>query len=67
MKTPASSKVCWAVCLPVAPDFSDWLDFKLLPEFKKVSKYFHYTVSGMQVTKQGINLRVFAPTPPELK
>ena len=49
------------------PNISEWLDFKLLPEFKKVSKYFHYTVSGMQVTKQGINLRVFAPTPPELK
>ena len=49
------------------PNISEGLDFKLLPEFKKVSKYFHYTVSGMQVTKQGINLRVFAPTPPELK
>ena len=48
-------------------NISEWLDFKLLPEFKKVSKYFHYTVSGMQVTKQGINLRVFAPTPPGLK
>jgi len=46
---------------------SEWLDFKLLPEYKKVSKYFHYTVSGMQVTQQGISLRVFAPTPPELK
>ena len=49
------------------PNISEWLDFKLLPEFKKVSKYFHYTVSGMQVTQQGINLRVFAPTPPELR
>ncbi|MDP7010689.1 MAG: hypothetical protein QF685_04860 [Verrucomicrobiota bacterium] len=49
------------------PDISEWLDFKLLPEFKKVSKYFHYTVSGMQVTKQGISLRVFAPAPPGLK
>ena len=54
--------------LPVqGPNISEWLDFKLLPEFKKVSKYFHYTVSGMQVTQQGISLRVFAPTPPELK
>ena len=54
--------------LPVqGPNISEWLDFKLLPEFKKVSKYFHYTVSGMQVTQQGISLRVFAPTSPELK
>jgi hypothetical protein len=45
----------------------DWLDFKLLPDFKKISKYFHFTVSGVKVTKQGINLRMYAPTPPALK
>ena len=53
--------------LPVAPDFSEWLDFKLLPDFSKIKKYLHITVSGVEVNDAGIRLRTFAPTPPKLK
>jgi len=53
--------------LPVAPDFSEWLDFKLLPDFAKIKKYLHITVSGVEVNEAGIRLRTFAPTPLELK
>ena len=49
------------------PDLSAWLDFKLLPEFGKVSKYFHFTVSGLETTEQGIRLRTYAPRPPAIK
>ena len=53
--------------LPVAPDFSDWLDFKLLPDFAKIKKYLHITVSGVEVNEAGIHFRTFAPVPPALK
>jgi len=53
--------------LPVAPNFSDWLDFKLLPDFAKIKKYLHVTVSGVEVNEAGIRFRTFAPTPPALK
>ena len=53
--------------LPVAPDFSEWLDFKLLPDFEKIKKYLHITVSGVEVNETGIRFRIFAPTPPALK
>ena len=49
------------------PNLDDWLDFGLLPDFKKISKYFHFTVSGMKATKQAISFRIYAPTPPALK
>jgi len=53
--------------LPEAPDFSDWLDFKLLPDFAKIKKYLHITVSGVEVNEAGIRFRTFAPVPPALK
>lgn len=53
--------------LPVAPDFSDWLDFKLLPDFAKIKKYLHITVSGVEVNEAGIRFRTFSPAPPTLK
>ena len=49
------------------PDLSAWLDFKLLPDFGKVAKYFHFTVSGLETTDQGIRLRTYAPRPPAIK
>ena len=52
---------------PEGPNIDEWLDFKLLPDFKKISKYFHFTVSGVKATKQGISFRIYAPTPPALK
>ncbi len=53
--------------LPMAPDFGDWLDFELLPDFNKIKKYLHITVSGVEVNEAGIRFRTFAPVPPALK
>jgi hypothetical protein len=46
--------------------FGDWMDFSLLPEFDKVSKYFYFSVSGGSVTAEGMSFKVFAPRPPQL-
>ncbi|MDW7979464.1 MAG: hypothetical protein RMH97_02735 [Verrucomicrobiales bacterium] len=45
----------------------DWLDFSLLPPFEKVAKYFHFTVSALNTSVDGLWLKVFSPTPPQLK
>jgi hypothetical protein len=43
-----------------------WVDFSLLPPFEKVAKYFHFTVYAGRTTAEGINLKVFTPTPPQM-
>jgi hypothetical protein len=48
-------------------DLSAWLDFSLLPEYDKIARYFHFTVSGLSATTEGINYRIFSPTPPGLR
>ena len=56
--------------LPIAgpnSSFKDWMDFSLLPEFDKVAKYFHFTVTSGAATKDGISFKVFSPIPPGLK
>jgi len=42
-------------------------DFSLLPPFERVAKYFAFTVSSAAVSPEGIDFKVFAPTPPGLK
>ncbi len=45
----------------------DWVDVSLLPTFDKVSKYFYFTVYGGSATPDGLNFKVFAPAPPQLR
>jgi hypothetical protein len=45
----------------------EWLDFSLLPDFEKVSKYFYFSVCSGAATADGITYKFFAPTPPALK
>ncbi|MBI3875045.1 MAG: hypothetical protein HY300_03600, partial [Verrucomicrobia bacterium] len=45
----------------------EWMDFSLLPPFERIAKYFYYTVTAGGATPDGIVLKAFAPTPPELK
>ncbi len=45
----------------------DWLDFKLLPAFEKVEKYFSHTAYSVSADEEGIRLRIFSPTPAALK
>ncbi len=46
--------------------FGGWLDFSLLPEYDKVSKYFYFSVTSGNVTADGFSFKVFAPRPPQL-
>jgi len=46
--------------------FSGWMDFSLLPDYDKVSKYFYFSVSGGAVTADGLSFKVYAPRPPQL-
>ncbi len=47
--------------------FRDWLDFSLLPEYGKVSKYFGFGVSAGSASVDGLTFRFFSPTPAPLK
>lgn len=44
----------------------DWLDFKLLPPFSKVAKYFYFSVYGGGMTQEGMTFKLFTPVPPGL-
>lgn len=44
-----------------------WMDFSLLPPYEKVSKYFHFSVSALNTSVDGILLKMFSPVPPRLK
>jgi hypothetical protein len=46
--------------------YRDWLDFSLLPDYDKVSKYFYFTVCSGTVTTDGLSFKIFAPRPPQL-
>lgn len=46
---------------------ADWADFKLLPEFEKVARYFHFTIYAGQTSSAGYTLRTFSPLPPGLR
>jgi hypothetical protein len=43
------------------------MDYSLLPDFSRVSKYFHYSVYGGSANVDGITFRYFYPTPPQLR
>ncbi|MGA2751242.1 MAG: hypothetical protein ABSG59_20935 [Verrucomicrobiota bacterium] len=47
--------------------FRDWLDFSLLPPFDSVSKYLYYSVYAGGFSADGFTLKIFAPTPPQLR
>jgi len=47
--------------------FRDWLDFSLLPNYDKVSKYFSFGVYAGTANVDGLTFRFFSPTPPQLK
>lgn len=58
-----------ASTIPFAPPekkLKEWVDFSLLPSYDKVAKYFGFGVSGGSTTGNGIMIRYYMPTPPEL-
>jgi hypothetical protein len=46
--------------------FGAWMDFSLLPDYDKVSKYFYFSVYAGNATADGISFKLFAPRPPQL-
>jgi hypothetical protein len=46
---------------------SQWMDFSLLPDFDKVSKYFYFSVYGGNTTVNGLSFKFFTPRPPQLQ
>jgi hypothetical protein len=47
--------------------FKEWFDFSLLPSWDKISKYFSSTVWAGALNSEGMTIKVFSPTPPQLK
>ena len=45
----------------------DWLDFSLLPPFEQIAKYFYFTVYSGSANADGLNYKLFSPTPPALR
>jgi hypothetical protein len=44
-----------------------WTDFSLLPPFDAISKYFYFSVYSGSFSADGFALKVFMPTPPQLR
>jgi hypothetical protein len=44
-----------------------WADFSLLPSFDTISKYFYFSVYAGIFSPDGFALKVFMPTPPQLR
>lgn len=49
------------------PGMKEWFDFKLLPAFDTVSRYFHFLVYSGNASAEGITWRMLAPTPPPIR
>lgn len=45
----------------------EWVDFSLLPPFEQISKYFSIVVMSGATTEDGLILKAFGPTSPELR
>ena len=68
--SPSSSGANAFGALPFAAPgkiFGGWLDFSLLPEYDKVSKYFYFSVTSGKVTADGFSFKIFVPRPPQLE
>jgi hypothetical protein len=46
---------------------TEWFDFSLLPPFEQIEKYFYHTVYGGGASVEGLTLKIFSPTPPQLR
>jgi hypothetical protein len=46
---------------------SEWIDYKSLPPFEQIAKYFYYSLLTASSTAEGVSFKMSAPTPPGLK
>jgi hypothetical protein len=47
--------------------FRQWVDFSLLPPFDTVAKYFSFSVYAGSFSSDGFALKMYMPTPPQLR
>jgi hypothetical protein len=45
----------------------EWFDFSLLPPFDRLAKYFYLTVYAARTSREGFHLKLFSPTPPQMR
>jgi hypothetical protein len=50
-----------------AETIRQWADVTLLPPFDTISKYFYFSVYAATFSPEGFSLKVFMPTPPQLR
>ena len=50
-----------------AKTMTESFDLTLLPAYDKVAKYFYLNVNALGVTPDGINFKMFTPTPPPVR
>ena len=55
-----------AVLKLLPPQYRDWLDFSLLPDYDTVAKYFYISAFVGQVNTDGLTFKFFTPRPPQL-
>ena len=67
--SPSSNNLSRLGGLPFASPgkiFEGWMDYSLLPDYDKVSRYFNFSVSSGAATADGLAFKVFVPRPPQL-
>jgi hypothetical protein len=52
---------------PTRKSFRSWMDYRLLPDFDRISRYFYFSVYGGAATADGLTVKMFSPTPPLLR
>lgn len=45
----------------------DWIDYRDLPSYEAIAKYFYYSLLSGTATPEGISFKLAAPTPPTFK
>jgi hypothetical protein len=50
----------------IPKNFRDWVDFSLLPDYDRVSRYFSFSIYSGSATADGLAFKFFAPRPLQL-
>ena len=45
----------------------EWFDLSLLPSYDRVSKYFYFDVSAINLSPEAVTFKLYSPTPPQLR
>lgn len=66
--TEALGRLTAGLGLPIsATKLGEWVDLKMLPNYDQISKDFSFTVYGAGADVNGLSLKIFSPTPPQIR